>query len=118
MNLNDLITTMRSLADSQVGIIVKIDEAVELLTLELWVLDQFQETEQESTTLEQKWSNTHQLGVQYLRELRRANMALGIGAGGNITVTRGQLMHNDVLIGTKYEFNVRLTTDCATGTFE
>lgn len=148
MNLNDLITKMRDLADSMVGMngfvfedlsrvndgdsneypllfvqpgasaIAKIDEPIELIDIEMWVLDQYLDNEQASTTLEQKWSDTHDLGVQYLREFKRLNAELGIGSGSTIAVLRGQLMHDDVLIGTKYTFQIRLTTNCDTGTFE
>lgn len=148
MNLNDLIVKMRDLADSQVGIndfifddlakinagagndypllfvmpgdssIRNIDDNFELLDVSMWVLDLFNDNERQSSSIEQKWSDTHALGVQYLRQLKAVNAELGIGASGDIKVIRGQMLHNDSLMGTKYEFKIRLTTDCDQGVFE
>lgn len=148
MNLNDLISIMEDLAERQEGmngfvfedlsrinagagndyplIFVQppdtpsmlLNNEVETMNIEMWVLDQYQETEQESTSLALKWSNTHNLGIHYLRQLKVEQTANGVGIVEPVAVLRGQLMHNDVLIGTKYTFQIKLTTDCDEGTFE
>lgn len=147
MNLNDLITVLEDLAESQEGIngfmfedlaainagggndyplifvqppdtpALNLNAGVEVMNIELWVLDLYHESEQESTTLAQKWSNTHDLGVHYLRELQAAQNANGIGVVSPIAVLRGRMLHNDTLMGTKYTFQMKVTTDCNTGTF-
>jgi hypothetical protein len=147
MNLNDLITKMETLANSQEGMgefifenlsgidsgagntypvlfvqppdsnIANINTPVELFNIEMWVLDLYHDTEKKSTTLSKKWSDTHDLGLQYLRELFNVETVNGVGIVSPVAVLRGQMLHNDTLIGTKYTFQIKLTTDCNTGTF-
>lgn len=146
MNLNDLIDTMRTLAERQQGVeqfvfndlsnidagagnqyplifvtppdsvVSNINTPVEIFTVQMWVFDQYPDNDSEE--LAAKWVSTQQIGLHFLRQFNKEQTANGLAVAGQVSVVRGYEQHNDALIGVKFEFQIKLTSDCTEGTFD
>ena len=139
MNLNDLITTFESIASGIAGInafafdnpsqinsgtgedlpllyveppdstVAKINSPEEVMTFNIWVYDSHYEDSNE--TLAEVWSRCRDLGMSFLREIRKQKLP-DLKVIEPVTIIRGRNLNNDWLVGCKFSFKLEMFTDC------